>query len=122
MNIIKTAKEITDLALKGATVDLQERVLQFREEALTMQEENLTLRTRVKKLEEALTIQQELKFDGSVYWRLTDGDKHGPYCQRCYDVDKKIVQLQRNMDEEQHVGWGCSACKSFFDLYGGREV
>ncbi len=42
MSLIDTAKDIYELAKRGATLELQEQLIKMREEALTLQEENLT--------------------------------------------------------------------------------
>jgi hypothetical protein len=111
MSIIDTAKDVYELAKRGATIELQERLMQLREQAIELQEEIFTLKTRNRKLEEALTIKEALTWDGSVYWReLPDGEKEGPYCQKCYDVDGKLVRLHEGTEY-----WHCHACTMAFD-------
>lgn len=100
-------KEIVDLIKKGATFEAQEQIMALREAAIELQEDNLALRDKVKALEEQLRIKSQIQFDGSVYW-LADGDaRTGPYCQRCYDVEQRLVRLQ---DWDEDV-WVCHACK-----------
>lgn len=100
-------KDIVELMKKGATVEAQEKIMVLREGAIELQEENLGLRERVKALEEALRIKGQLSFDGSVYWLEDDNKKDGPFCQHCYDTDKKLVRLQDWGDS-----WLCFACKT----------
>ncbi len=113
MSLIDTAKDIYELAKKGATLELQERLIKIREEALSLQEENLKLRARVSELEAALSVRENLSFDGSAYWRsLEEGKREGPYCQRCYDADGKLIRLQSSqyVHDGQHVhSWLCRA-------------
>lgn len=40
MSIIDTAKDIYSLAAKGLTIDLQQELMELREQALELQEEN----------------------------------------------------------------------------------
>ena len=120
MSIIDTAKDVYELAKKGATLELQEQLIKMREEALALQQENLALKTRIKELEEARAIQESLSFDGTVYWKhLPDGEKEGPYCQRCYDVESRLVRLQSHwytFEGRRHDSWQCKACdKSYED-------
>jgi regulator of replication initiation timing len=110
MSIIDTAKDVYELAKKGATMDLQERLMELREQAITLQEENMALRAKNRELEEALSVKESLKWDGSVYWReLPDGEKEGPYCPRCYDVDDRLVRVH-----EGGQYWFCNACTKYF--------
>lgn len=122
MSIIDTAKDVYDLAKKGATLELQEQLVKMREEALQLQEDNLALRTKVKELEDAQAIRENLTFDSSVYWKtLPDGDNEGPYCQRCYDVDGLLVRLQSSSYKGRNgvrQTWDCRACSKSFKKNG----
>jgi hypothetical protein len=82
----------------------------LREGALTLQEENLGLRERVKALEDALAIRGRIRFDGSTYWIDRDGNADGPFCQRCYDANGKLLRLQDWED-----CWICFECKNTAD-------
>ena len=114
MSIIDTAKDVYELAKKGATLELQEQLVKIREEALSLQEENLALRGKIKELKEAQEIKESVNFDGKVYWKsLPDGKKEGPYCQRCFDVETRLVRLQSDSYNSNHGRvsyWRCKAC------------
>ncbi len=63
---------------------------------------------KIKALEEEIQLKGNIEWDGTMYWLVEDGQrKDGPFCQRCYDVDKTLVRLQ---------DWGdgvkvCMACE-----------
>jgi hypothetical protein len=101
-------KEIVELLKKGATVEAQEQIMALREAALTLQEENLSLRERVRALEDELRLKGKLEFDGVAYYIRAEGvqDLDGPFCQRCYDVEKKLVRLQ-DWDEDSYACFSC---------------
>ena len=78
----------------GNTLEAQEAVLKYREEILKVTEENLELKKELADLKKQLAIEHELVYIGEVYYRIKNGDqKEGPYCQRCFDVDGKLVRL-----------------------------
>lgn len=119
MSLIDTAKDIYELAKKGATLELQERLVRIREEALSLQEENLSLRQKVADLEGKLKTQDSLHFDGSLYWLIDDeGQQQGPYCQCCYDVDRRMVRLQDasyiDVDRSKTKLWTCRGCEKSY--------
>ena len=119
MSLIDTAKDIYELARTGATIELQEKLMRMREEAIDLQEENVSLRKRVSELEDALRLQTNLSFDGAIYWKtLSDTERDGPYCQRCYDVERKAIRLQYSSytrpDGFYQVVWTCTACRSSY--------
>ncbi len=110
-------KEIVDLLKKGATFEAQEQIMALREAAIALQEENIALREKVKILEEQLKIKSQIEFDGSVYWLVEGTNRNGPFCQRCYDVDQKLVRLQ---DWDPDV-WACHACNKMPLRRSGRR-
>lgn len=119
MSIIDTAKDVYDLARKGATLELQEQLIKMREEALLLQEENLALKTRINELEKAQAINESLSFDGAVYWKtLPDSAKEGPYCPHCYDVEACLVRLHSHsyvFEGGRNHSWLCKACDNSYE-------
>lgn len=110
-------KEIVDLIKKGADLEAQEKIMELREDALAFQEENLELRRQIAdmekhigELEEDLSLQKDVKFEGGVYWHMDGDQKEGPFCQRCLDVDNKMVRLQALTVSSEHQ-WRCYECK-----------
>jgi len=98
-------KDIVDLIKQGNTAEAQKQILALREAALELQEENAELKEKVRRLEEELKIKGRLVFEKGVYYLKEDETKEGPFCQRCYDKDTKLVRLQ---DDGDH--WFCYGC------------
>ena len=120
MSLLDTIKDTLELAKKGITIDLQERLMKLREEALALQDENLALKVRVSDLEAQMAESSSLSFDGVVYWKARqEADREGPYCQRCHDADKKLIRLQSSprydLAREVGVTWHCKACRASYD-------
>ena len=90
-------KDIMELVKKGA---------------LTLQEENLALKERLRELEEQLRRSSDLTFIDGFYWLNAKGEKAGPFCQRCQDSDGKLVRLQVELDSQWK--WRCLVCESFY--------
>jgi len=122
MSIVDKAKDIYELVKKDATIELQERLMEFREEAVSLQEENLKLRERIQELEEQASGRDEILFDGDVYWRKRsdgngDGNKEGPFCQKCYDTQGKLVRLQDAKRLVASRDWLCVVCKTGYGQF-----
>lgn len=103
---LPTYKDIVELMKKGATVEAQEKIMELREAVIELQEENLVLRQEATDLRSQLKLKGEVQFDGAVYWRIEDGNRIGPYCQRCFDAEGKLIRLQDYRDT-----WYCLQCK-----------
>ena len=79
---------------------------------MELQEENLGLRARVKALEEQLELRQKLKWEKPYYWITEGNERDGPYCQKCFDHDSKLIRLQGG----NNGTWHCYVCKgNFYD-------
>lgn len=107
MAIFPRYKEIIDLIKKGATVEAQEKIMEPREAALELQEKNIELKERIGRLEEELEVKNKLVWERPYYWMEHEGEKIGPFCQNCYDADKKLVRLQKGNSKGY---WNCYSC------------
>ena len=110
---------LVELAKKGMTIEQQERIMELRAAVLNAQEENLQLREELSELKRSTALRDEVSFDGAVYWRtLPDGQKDGPFCQRCYDADAKLIRLQ-NIAGSFFGDWDCAACDKTYGKQSG---
>ncbi len=107
MSLIDTLKTAYDIAQKLQSVELQQMLTDMRKEALDREEEVLVFRKRIQQLEEAADIRANLSYDRGAYWL----NKEGPYCQRCWDVDNKLVRLQDHSSTDAGPYWVCFQCE-----------
>ena len=112
MSLLPNYKDIVDLLKKGSTIEAQEKIMELREGALALQEENILLKERISELESRLNKKNELQYEAPFYWAMADEKKEGPFCQRCYDSDSKIIRLQKI----EEGNWHCRLCSnSYFE-------
>ena len=113
---------VIDIVKKGATlaeqekvVRLREIVLELREAILELQEENLKLKEKISGLQSKKKTEESMMWDGEFYWfedKNGEGEivkKDGPFCQKCYDDERKLIRLQV-VDEN----WYCAVCRIFY--------
>jgi hypothetical protein len=95
---IKTATDIAKAAHEASNaVERAELKLKLAEiisaladakiEAASVQEQILTLQAQ-------LELQGEMRFERPHYWRIVGEGRDGPYCQACYDSERKAIRLQ----------------------------
>ena len=90
-------KEIGGMIQKSFTLDAQALILKWKEDALRHQAEIIELKDKVKALEETADISDRVVWERPFYWLTKGGhERDGPYCQRCWDVDKKPIRLQHH--------------------------
>lgn len=73
---------------------------------------------RIRELSEALKISGNLEYEAPFYWRVEDGQKDGPFCQKCYDADSKLIRLQKWGAN----AWKCVACGNVFNSDGSSGI
>jgi hypothetical protein len=107
MGIIDNVKDIAELIKKYDNVELYQKIIDLRDEIFELKEDNLKLKEKIKSLEEEKKINEKMIFELPFYW-LKDGEKKdGPYCQKCYDDNKKLIRLQ----DLKNGFWACLVCK-----------
>jgi len=107
----------TDLSLEKAELklklaDLIDALANARIEMATVQGLLLEKDEKIKSLEKAADIKDKMKYEAPYYWFVEGNNKTGPYCQQCYDKDKKLIWLQ----DHSNGYWECKTCKNnYFD-------
>jgi hypothetical protein len=67
----------------------------MRDDYNTLHEENTALKKQLSALQEQQQIQGMLDYREPAYYRRVEGGKEdGPYCQRCWDVDRRLVRIK----------------------------
>lgn len=120
MAVLPSYKEIVDLLKKGATLEAQEKIMELREAVVVLQDENIALKQKVAELEQKLQIRSALVWRPPLYWLQEEQGERGPFCQRCYDVNGRLVRLQN----PERGFWRCLECKNnyFSDDYRPPEA
>lgn len=94
MSFIDYFRAAFDLAKKAQSVELQHELLAMRENYNELHEQNMQLQSRVKELEEAQALAANLTFRAPAYYQRMASGEDGPFCQRCWDVDKRLVRIR----------------------------
>jgi len=118
---LKTATDIAKLIKdSGASLEQAEVKLQIAElisalaeakiEIAGIQSELMEKDNIISSLNEQLSIKENVVWEKPYYWLVDQDDRDGPFCQRCYDVEQRLVRLQGSGKN----GWSCRSCKSSY--------
>lgn len=108
MSLIETAKDAYDLAKKGMTIELQEKIMDLREQALVLEEENLRLRTHVRDLQESAREKEAMQFRAPYYFRESDSV---PFCPVCWERDRKAIHMRAYIGGDDKQYHTCGVCR-----------
>ena len=92
MSFLDYFKAAFELAKKAQSVELQSELLSMREGYNTLQEKNIELQARLKELEAGQARAANLEYRAPAYYLKKDNGEDGPFCQRCWDVDRTLVR------------------------------
>ena len=107
---ITISGRLVDLVKAGATIEAQEQIAELRVALADAKIELSDLREELAELKRAVAEREQIEWDGVMYWRaLPDGQKDGPFCQRCCDADSKLVRLQ-HYPHSLGYPWSCMQC------------
>jgi hypothetical protein len=102
MALLPNYKDIIDLLKKGASIEAQEKIMELREGAIALQEENSKLKERIKELESELN--KKKKYNGM---HLSIG--------LLSENRKKALFVKNAMIQSIEKGnWHCKTCKNNF--------
>ena len=95
------AKALLKVSSELDKVDLKMRIVELISDITELVGENTELHVQVMQsqkeladLKESLIVRDQLVHKDNSYWRkLPSGGEEGPFCTRCYDVDRILVRL-----------------------------
>jgi len=93
MSIIDDIKSVAKTIQQAGNIELYQKILDLQGQALEVVEESSKLRDENRELKEKLQIKENLKHERNSYWLDSGGKQDGPFCSRCWDVDKNLVRL-----------------------------
>ena len=116
MVVLPDYKDIVKLIKKGMVLEAQEAIMTLRQAALDSSKEVLELREQVKALNIAADLSDRIVWERPFYWLTRGGqERDGPFCQRCWDVDKKPIRLQHHGGDDHFI---CKECKRDYPVLG----
>lgn len=89
---------------------VQDTLFYMREDLLRLQEENRELKEAARVLEEKWSIKEAMVYKAPSYWLKKGDSEDGPFCQKCYDADEKLIRLQGGSNDY----WMCKQCNSHY--------
>lgn len=91
MGLFDTIKDLKALAVGVENIDLISKLMDVQIQAYEILDENRELRLKLEELERAEEMTLNLSYEGDLYYRIDDNS--GPYCSKCWDVDKLLVRV-----------------------------
>ena len=114
MDVLKNLKEIGELIRKYNNMEAVFQIIDVQQEILNMQNEIFQIRKENEELKSIKDIENRIiRHKGDTYITLKDDSNNILYCSRCWDKERKLVQLY-----EQYGQYVCKDkdCKNVGDF------
>ncbi len=108
--VFKTIKEGADAIREAKNLELYERMLSVYGDVMELVEKNRELYEENQALKAKFLTKENLSFDGERYWITKEGQKEGPFCSTCWDVDSKLVRMRSYRDQRGTLDHICEYC------------
>jgi len=123
--VLTSIKAATDIAklIKDSDVSLEqaESKLKFTELISALADAKIQIAdiqqliidkdTELRLAKEQIALKENLTWERPYYWILNGSEKDGPFCQKCYDNDHKLIRLQSGTNRGF---WRCRVCSSTY--------
>jgi len=95
MAIFDELRSVANVLQEAGKIEQYKQILETQKKLLEMQKTITDLEIKNRTLKEKLEIKENLFFENNAYWfKQKDGSNDGPFCSRCWDVEKNTVRLQ----------------------------
>lgn len=109
MAIYDVMKDAAKALQEAGKIDLYNEILDAQAKLLELQKRVSDLDAENRELKAVIAQERDLIFENQAYWSSKDGKKDGPFCSRCWDVDKRAVRMHR----AGNPAWAnCPNCKA----------
>src|ERR1700680_4918358 len=108
MGVIEDVKEIGELIKKYNNLELNRKIISLEGEVHDLSRDKRRLETRVEELEASLAFKETLVAREPFLW--VDGEPT-PYCQACWDTNRKAIRVVLIHDDEGSTRRDCPNCK-----------
>ncbi len=105
---IRKNNELSIDELKAKLAELTSSLVDTQIELANIQQLLHDKDNEVKALKSQIATKQNMEWESPYYWLKEGDNKDGPYCQKCYDSENKLIHLQGN----GHGYWECKECKN----------
>ena len=91
--------------------EIMGQVLEFQSGLFDVRDQLLAQQDEIRDLKEKLSLKDEVFWEPPFWWKRVGDQKEGPYCQKCHDVESKLVHL---VEDTVRGLWHCNKCKSSY--------
>lgn len=109
--LIGSTKSLNDAELNLKFADLRNQLANVNVDLANIKTLLLEKDAEIEKLKKELEANKAIVWEAPFYFSCSEEEKDGPFCQKCYDSEKKQIRLQEGGRNDL---WKCLVCTSFY--------
>ena len=109
-------KEINYLFTSGQYRKARHLLMEVQSRSIALRDEISMLRARLKTLEDATFLNENLQSQNGFYWLFTNNLRQGPFCPHCYESEGGLIRLERS-----HKTLCCPYCHATYPGMANEE-
>lgn len=110
MAIFDELKSIGKVLQEAGKIEQYQQILNLQQQLLDIQKKISDLEVENKELRDKLKLQGSLIYENNAYWIKKEDKKDGPFCSRCWDVEKNTVRTKQGVNNPAFHS--CPECKT----------
>lgn len=89
-------------------------LMELQQQAYAILDENRELRLKLEEIERTNILESEVVCEGEAYYKISEG----PFCTRCFDVDRKLVRLSTPsaLMVQRKGNFYCPNCETYYNV------
>ena len=116
MSVYDVVKDCVSIAQKADNIPLVEKLIDAQKQILDLMEENRELKEKIRSIDEISAIEKRVVRHPDAVVTLKDDASELYYCACCWDREKKLIQVQREVKGR----CVCPSCKA--SVYYDKEL
>lgn len=113
MGAVDNVKDALKILQASDNIDILKSYIEIEKEYTKLREEILDLKEENKQLKKQFNMSQNLFVEDNAYYYNDNNNIKGPFCTKCWDVDKKLVHMSEN-DDGFKIYFLCPNCNNRF--------
>ena len=108
-DLISKAKKLKNQEMVSLSMNIQEKLFEFKEEIEIVKDENKELKNELERIKHPSIEESDIRYYPSGFFTLNSENNHLPYCSACWKKKHLQVPLSRQF---KSYDCKCSVCQS----------
>lgn len=112
MSVFDDLKSAAKVLQEAGKIEQYKQILEAQEKLLEMQKKIADFEEENRSLKERLKTKEKLTYENDAYWSNGKGQKIGPFCSKCWEDEGKLLRMHYQKNSYRYT---CPKCHTLID-------